>query len=192
MPQSAARPRKLRLLRLLERLRPTREDRARVGHRAIEEQLEELVRDVVMVAYRAGVATERVPPTPQDQLRRGPPWRTDQTHRPDTGGHQPHTTPDIDLRRLPLVHKPHRSVEVVDIENAADVRPADPKLARGPQHMRDRAWRPDQKSRTVAATRRHPCAVPQHQVEGPLRQRFCGRRLNTGPPAPVENWTTWR
>ena len=49
----------LRLLRLLERLRATREDRARVGHRAIEEQLEELVRDVVMVAYRAGVATQR-------------------------------------------------------------------------------------------------------------------------------------
>jgi hypothetical protein len=56
----------LRLLRLLERLRHTRKDRARVGHRAIEEQLEELVRDIVMVAYRAGVATERVPPTPQD------------------------------------------------------------------------------------------------------------------------------
>ena len=46
----------LGLLRLLERARPAREDRAAVGHRAIEEEGEEFVGDVVVVAHRARVA----------------------------------------------------------------------------------------------------------------------------------------
>ena len=46
----------LRLLRLLERLGAAREDRARVRHRLVEEQGEELVRHVVVVADGAPVA----------------------------------------------------------------------------------------------------------------------------------------
>ena len=49
----------LRLLRLLERRRAPREDRAAVGHRLVEEEREELGRQVVVVADRAGVALLR-------------------------------------------------------------------------------------------------------------------------------------
>ena len=59
----------LRLLRLLERLRAAREDRAAVGHRVAQEQREEVVRDVVVVAHRARVALEAVAPAARAQLR---------------------------------------------------------------------------------------------------------------------------
>ncbi len=59
----------LGLLRLLERGRPTREVRAAIRHRHVQEQCEELVADVVVVAYGAPVAGEGVALAAQPQLR---------------------------------------------------------------------------------------------------------------------------
>src|SRR5918998_391824 len=56
-------------LRLLERLRAARPDGARVRHRLVEEQREELVRDVVVVADRALVAVRTVAAPARAQLR---------------------------------------------------------------------------------------------------------------------------
>ena len=58
----------LRLLGLLERRRAAREDRAAVGHRLVEEEREELVGDVVVVADRAGVALLAVAAAARAQL----------------------------------------------------------------------------------------------------------------------------
>ena len=70
-PELGADQLELGLLRLLERRRAAREDRARVGHRLAEEQLEERVRDVVVVADRAAVARDAVAAAARAQLRVG-------------------------------------------------------------------------------------------------------------------------
>ena len=59
-------------LRLRERLRAAREQRAAVGHRLVEEQREEVVADVVVVADRLRVALRAVARAGQQQLGRGP------------------------------------------------------------------------------------------------------------------------
>jgi hypothetical protein len=69
----------LRLLGGLERVGAAREERAAVGHGGVEEEREELVRDVVVVANRAGVPRQAVAPPARPELRRGRPrW----AHRP--------------------------------------------------------------------------------------------------------------
>ena len=59
-------------LGLLERLRAAREDRAAVGHRLVQEQREEVVADVVVVANRRGVALDAVQSRREDQLEARP------------------------------------------------------------------------------------------------------------------------
>ena len=89
----AAHERKLGLLGLLERRRAALEVGAAVGHRRVEEQREELVAGVVVVAHRAAVAADRVALARQPQLRGGRPRRLDQparTHeREPEAGHLP-------------------------------------------------------------------------------------------------------
>ena len=58
-------------LGLLEGLGAAGEDRAAVGHRRVEEQREEVVADVVVVADRLLVAVDRVPLAVEDQLELG-------------------------------------------------------------------------------------------------------------------------
>src|SRR4029078_6246116 len=70
--QLAADRLELLLLRLLEGLRPAREDRAGVGHRVVEEEREELVRDVVVMADCPLVALLAVAAGARAQLRSRP------------------------------------------------------------------------------------------------------------------------
>ncbi len=68
--QLAADQLELRALGVLERVRSVLEQRAAVGHALIEEQGEELVRDVVVVADRLGVPALGVSAPPGSQLGR--------------------------------------------------------------------------------------------------------------------------
>jgi hypothetical protein len=70
--RASARSVELGPLRLGERLRAAREQRAAVGHRLVQEQREELVADVVVVADRLGVALRAVALAGEQQLGRGP------------------------------------------------------------------------------------------------------------------------
>src|SRR5271168_2183909 len=69
----------LRARGLLERLRPPGEDRAAVGHRLVQEEGEEVVADVVVVAHGGRVAIDAVEAAAKDQLEawtpRNPAWR---------------------------------------------------------------------------------------------------------------------
>ena len=163
----------LRELSVLERLRALRVDRAAVGHRLVEEQPEELVADVVVVADRGRVALRAVALAAQDQLEAralGDPAR-------QRGGQdaQPQTRPVLDaqLGRLPFVDHDER--------RRPDRRPpASRPHRRGP----DRACRAPAGSATAptgACTKNvgapslvacdHP-AVPEAHVERPLRERL--------------------
>ena len=119
------------VLRLLERLGAARPDRARVGHRRVEEQREEVVGDVVVVRDRALVAADRVAPALRAAARRracagrclSAPART-------RGGHQPRLGLRVDRRRRVAVEQREHLVDVVDLERAGHVGAAQPELAR--------------------------------------------------------------
>src|SRR5436305_7811765 len=76
---------KLELCRLggLERLRAAGEDRAAIGHRRIEVQREEFVRDVIVVTHRPRVTLTAVPVAALPQLAYGRPRRR---HHPASAG----------------------------------------------------------------------------------------------------------
>ena len=122
----------LRALGLLERLRAPREDRAAVGHRLVEEQREELVADVVVVADRRRVALQAVTLAVQDQLEAralGHPAR-------QRGGQdaQPQTrlVASAQLSRLPFVDHDERAVQIVHRQRAVHVGAAEAERARAP------------------------------------------------------------
>src|SRR5665213_4632804 len=101
----------LRSLGLLQRLCAAREDRAAIGHRLVEEEREELVTDIVVVADRGSVALEAVTLAMQDQLEA----RAAGQYTGQRGGRdaqpQTHAVPHAQLRRLPLVDHDERVVE---------------------------------------------------------------------------------
>src|SRR5437016_133949 len=69
-PQLLADKLELCLLRRLQSVRAARPVGARIRHRLVEEQREEVVADVVVMANRPPVSRKRVPLAAQPQLRR--------------------------------------------------------------------------------------------------------------------------
>ncbi len=127
-----------RRVALLPRDSGGREEGAAVGHRAVEEELEELVRDVVVMADGARVALLAVPAPLRDELGGRPRRRRRQAHRADGGQHQPQAARRIDRRRLPAVEQGDHGVHVVDLELARYVGATEAELAGGAQRMGDR------------------------------------------------------
>src|SRR5271169_540011 len=75
----------LRALGLLERLCPPGEDRAAVGHRLVQEQCEEVVADVVVIADGRRVAIDAVKSAAEDQLEAWTPWNPARRRRRGEG-----------------------------------------------------------------------------------------------------------
>ena len=139
-PELLADELELGLLGLRERLRPARPVGTRIRHRLVEEQGEEVVADVVVVANRPPIARDRVALAAQPELRGR------RLGRDDDPACAYHAQPEPDLRaprqrrRLERVDDPQRAVEVVDLEQPVDERPAQAELARCAEHVRQGAW----------------------------------------------------
>ena len=151
----AADQRELGLLGLLERRRAALEVGAAVGHRRVEEQREELVARVVVVADRAAVAAERVPLAGQPQLGCGRPRRPDQP----AGAHQrepePRSAAGTEIaaprtcRRSAAPCRCHRRRSA----RARRRGPSPSSLGRA-EHVRERLRRVDREGRRVGLGRR--------------------------------------
>ena len=174
----------LGLLRLLERRRAAREDRAAVGHRLAEEQREELVRDVVVVAHRARVALAACGAgrasrsSARGDARRAPQAaaraaasasRACSPRARAAGGCQPSSSVE-------------HGVEVVDVELARDVGAAEPELARRAQRVGERVAASAPEGGPAAVRRGQRRAVPEPTANGrsgsacsSSRRRGCGR-----------------
>ena len=170
----------LGLLRLLQRRRAAREDRARVGHRRAEEEPEELGRDVVVVAHRARVALARVEAPARRQLGRGRRGRAHDARGARRGDHQARLVPAVDRGRLPVVEQADHGVEVVDVERARDVGAAEAELAGRAQDVRERLRRAGGEGGSVGPGRGDLGAVPQRDGEGPVGERVGERRAKGG------------
>ena len=154
----------LRLLRFLQGLGPLLEQGAAVGHRLVEEECEEIVRDVVVVTHRLGVAPLAVPGAPRPQLCRG---RLGKPAQP--GGTQRRCSKaQLGERaqgwRLPAAEQGDDAVEVVDVHLAGDVGAPEPELARGPEEVPE-SVRGAEGDRRARAGRLHLVAVPEAQLE---------------------------
>ena len=164
--------RRMRSPRALQRVELAREQRAAVGHRLVEEQREELVRDVVVVAHRARVALAAVAPPARAQLAGGDRRRQ---HQP-AGAHgrqrQPQPCPRVDRGRLERVEQPDHAVEVVRLQLAGGVRAAQPELSGRAQQVGDRGRGAHREDRSAGRGRRELRAVPEAQRERALRQRL--------------------
>ena len=122
-------------LGLLERRRAARPDRARVRHRLVEEEREELVGEVVVVRDRALVAQDRVALALRAQLHRGHLRHVPQRPGLDRGQRDLRLRAVLDRRRRPARDQRQRLVHVVDVDPAGDVRAADAELARRAQDV---------------------------------------------------------
>ena len=73
-------------------------------------------------------------------------------------------------RRLPVGQQVEYGVEVVDLEQPRDVRPADPQLARSAQRARDGRRRANREHRSVTTRRGQQRPIPEPERERPHRQ----------------------
>ena len=111
------------------------EDRTAVGHRAIEEEGEELRRQVVVVADRARVAVLGAALATGAELslrRRG---GTGETGGAKGAERQPGLRATIERRRLPGVEQRDHRIDVVDVDLPGDVGAAEPELAGGAERV---------------------------------------------------------
>ena len=157
-------------LRLLERARAAREDRAAVGHRGVEEQREEVVADVVVVADSGRVALEAVTLAAEQQLQRRPPRDSARQRRHRDAERQSHTVGHRHRRRLPVVDDEKGGVEVVDAQRALDVRAEQPERPRRPQAVRERRGALEEERWRCWHRRGDGAAVPEPHVERALGQ----------------------
>ena len=150
---------------------PREKTRAAVGHRVVEEQREEVVGDVVVVAHRARVALAAVAAAPRAQLAGGDPRRARQAARPHRRQRQPQARRAVDRRRLEAVEQPDHAVEVVGLQLSRGVRPTEAELSRRAQQVRDRRRRAHREDRALRRSRGQLRAVPEAQRERALRER---------------------
>jgi len=92
-------------LGLLERLRAAREDRAAVRHRLVEEQGEEVVRDVVVVAHGPCVTLDRVPAAAETELGGGHVRGALDAERARRGQRQARLPAPVERGRPPALHE---------------------------------------------------------------------------------------
>ena len=134
----------------------------------VEEEGEEVVGDVVVVAHRLGVALLAVAAAAEDQLGRGAAgWALDAggAHRAER---QPGDVAAVERRRLPAVEQLDHGVHVVDLDLAADVGAAEAELARRAQRVGGGAGGAHEESGAVAVARGQPRPVPELDREGAL------------------------
>ena len=160
-------------LGVLERRRSGLEQRAAVGHRLVKEQGEELVRDVVVVADRLGVAALRVAVARAGAARRrgvgtatSPAARSAATPNPSRRGR-------LSGGGMPAAEQRDDPIQVVDVDLPAHVGAPEPELAGRAQKVADRPRRADRDGRAVAR-RRNARAVPELDRE----RTICKRPLN--------------
>ena len=157
-------------LGLLEGLGAAREDRAAVGHRVVEEQTEEVVADVVVVADRRSVTLDAVQAALQDQLDARAAWQPAGSRGGGDREAQPSAVSVAELWRLPLVDDDEGRVEVVDGERSLDVGATDPEGPRSAQEVRQRPGTAHQEGGRARSRRRDFAAIPEADVEGALRE----------------------
>ena len=159
-------------LGLLQGLRPRLEQRAAVGHRLVQEQREELVRDVVVVANglarRAACVCRprlrgRSSAAGGRGRRRSPAARSAAAPSRSRCG-------EAERRRVPAAEQGDDPVQVVDLDLPAHVGAAEPQLARRAQNVADGPRRADGQGR-AAAGRRHTGPVPELDREGAVVKR---------------------
>ncbi len=158
----------LLLLGLLERPRPPREDPAAVGHRGVEEEREELVGDVVVVADGARVALLGVAAAARAQLGAGRLGRPGQAGGADGAEQERALVGPLQGRRLPAVEEGDHGVHVVDLDLAADVGPAEAELPGRPQHVGGGARRAQEEGRAAVRRRGEAGPIPKLDPERPL------------------------
>ena len=141
-------------LSILERLRAPREDRAAVGHRLVEEEREELVADVVVVADRAASRSMlwRSPPgrargSDAGESRPAPPRRQRGEHQADAVDRP--ASAAAPSRRPPRTRRRGRRRPV-----ALDVGATQAQLAGSAQEVGERGRPPDEERRGVTAVAR--------------------------------------
>src|SRR5829696_3965260 len=159
------------LLGLLQRRGPLREQGAAVGHRVTEHQPEEVVRDVVVVSHRAGVALGAVAAPARTQLRLRHGGRPDEAAGPKRGESEPRLCAPVERRRFPAVEQLEYFVEVVYGQLARHIRAAEPQLSRGPQRVRQRLRRAHAEGGPAAVRGGQPRAVPELHYERARWQR---------------------
>ena len=137
-PELGADELELVLLGRLQRIGAAAEDRAAVGHRPIEEEGEELGRQVVVVADRPGVACPRPASAARPKLRLRRRGGRGQAAGRERGEQQSQASAASERWRLPAVEQPDHAVEVVDLEVSCDVGPADAELPGSAQGVSDR------------------------------------------------------
>ena len=126
----------LLFLGLLQGLGALGEEGAAVGHRLVEEEGEEVIGDVVVVAHRLGVALLAVAAAAEHELGVGPPRRPLDPGGAHRAEQQAALVGAVQRRRLPAVEQLDHRVHVVDLDVAADVGAAEPELAGGAQRVR--------------------------------------------------------
>ena len=182
----------LGLLRLLERRRAARPDRARVRHRLVEEEREEVVRDVVVVRDGALVARDRMPPALRAQLDGGGLRHLLERSGAQRRGGEPGLRARVDRRRGVAVEQRQHLVDVVDLERAGDVGAAEPELSGRAQHVAERDRRAHGEDGPVTGRRRQLRPVPERHAEGPLgqglRERLAQRRGAHAASASLVSW----
>ncbi len=189
-------------LGLFQGLSAARPDRARVRHRLVQEQREELVGEVVVVRDRALVAQDRVARALGAQLHRRHARDGPQGAGLHRAGGDPRLELVVDRRRRPVRQQRERGVHVVDFDPAADVGAAHAELRGRAQHVAERGRRgqrerrpggavgrwqhrsvPQRERRTVdqAAPRRARCEGPACCSRGELRRLALRRDTHDVP-----------
>ncbi len=158
-------------LGVLQGLRPWLEQRTAVGHRLVQEQGEELVRDVVVVADGLRVAALRVPAPPARAKLGGGRLRPAMEARgPQRRRSESQSLREAERGRVPAAEQRDHPVQVVDIDFPANVGATEPELAGGAQNVTDGARGTNRQGRAVAR-RRNARPVPELDREGTIRKR---------------------
>ncbi len=122
------------------------------------------------MAHGARVARAAVAPPARAQLDGRRARRALQAGGAGGGGEQPQAGRAVDRRRVPAREQLEHAVEVVDLELARHVRPAQAELAGRGERVADRTRRVRAEHRAAAARGLKGAAVPEAQLERPLRQ----------------------
>ena len=122
-----------------------------------------------MVADGRGVPPLGVPPAGRAKNGSGWRWERANARSPHRGCDEPQPPQNADPGRLPAPEKRHDAVEVVGVELAADVRPAQAELAGRTDQMPDRARGLDEE-RGPMSRRGDAGAIPELDREWAVRQ----------------------